>query len=172
MTSTRWADVGCAGVVNEHASCVLTLRPTKKLAKQLGMRIPPAPPVVKSRLADWCVQTFPIGQESCLIFCYTASLYPVFAKGLGVTDDETLVRRAVGMVLLVLRENGYPSQAKIIEHELTRGVQWAPIPDRSVLGSISEMIWQADHHFDDANSHSCHPFPTTGNHADVHLGHE
>ena len=138
-------------MMNEHASCMLTLRPTKKLAKQLGLRIPSAPPVVKSRVADWCVHIFPIGQEPWLIFCNTASLYPVFAKGLGVTDDETLIRRAVGMVLLVLRENGYSPQAKIIERDLTLGVQWAPIPDRSVLGSVSEMIWLADPHFDDAN---------------------
>ena len=130
---------------------MLTLRPTKKLAKQLGLQIPSAPPVVKSRVADWCVHIFPIGQESWLIFCNTASLYPVFAKGLGVTDDETLVRRAVGMVLQILRENGFSSQAKIIEQELTLGVQWAPIPDRSVLGSISEMIWHSDHYFDDAD---------------------
>ena len=92
-----------------------------------------------------------MGKEPWLIFCNTASLYPVFAKGLGVTDDETLIRRTVGMVLLVLRENGYSSQAKAIEQELTLGVQWAPIPDRSVLSSISEMIWLADAWFDDAN---------------------
>ena len=117
----------------------------------MGLRIPPVAPVVKSRVADWCVHTFPMGKEPWLIFCNTASLYPVFAKGLGVTNDETLVRRAVGMVLRVLRENGFSSQAKIIEQEVTLGVQWAPIPDRSVLGSINDFIRVADFHFDDAN---------------------
>lgn len=138
-------------MTNEQTSGVLTLRPTKKLARQLGLRIPPVAPVVKSRVADWCVHTFQMGKEPWLIFCNTASLYPVFAKGLGVTDDEILIRRTVGMVLLVLRENGYSTQAKIIEHELTLGVQWAPIPDRSVLGSINDFVRVSDFHFDDPN---------------------
>ena len=131
---------------------MLTLRPTKKLAKQLGLRLPATtPPVVSSRVADWCVHTFPMDEESWLIFCNTASLYPVFSKGLNVTDDETLIRRAVGMILQILPENGYAAQAEIIEKELMLGVQWAPIPDRSVLGSINDLVQSAGYHFDDAN---------------------
>jgi hypothetical protein len=55
------------------------------------------------------------------------------------------------MTLQVLRDNGHSLQADIIERELAAGVQWAPIPDRSVLSSISEMIWLADAHFDDGD---------------------
>jgi len=76
-------------------------------------------------------------------------LYPVFAKAIDVTDDESLIRRTVGMILRVLPENGFTEQAKIIERELTAGVQWAPIPDRSVLGSINDFIRMAEFHFED-----------------------
>jgi hypothetical protein len=130
---------------------VLTLRPTKMLAKNLGLRIPAAPPLVTSRVADSCVHTFPMAREPWLIFCNTASLYPVFAKGLDVTDDETLIRRAVGMIQRVLLENGYAEQSARIGRELSSGVQWAPIPDRSVLGSINDFIQMADYHFEDAD---------------------
>lgn len=128
---------------------MLTLRPTKKLAKQLGLRIPPTPPPIASRVADWCVHTFLMEDGPWLIFCNTASLYPIFAKATGIKDDESLVRRSAGMILQVLRDNRHSVQADMMERELAAGVQWAPIPDRSVLSSISELIWLAEGHFDD-----------------------
>lgn len=128
---------------------MLTLRPTKKLARQLGIQIPTVPPAVPSRIADWCVHTFLLGNDHWLVFCNTASLYPVFAGGRGVTDGESLARRVGGMVPTVLQANRLTQQAGIFTAALT-DFQWAPIPDRSVLGSISEMIYLADPWFDDA----------------------
>ena len=127
---------------------MFTLRPTKKLARQLGLTIPAEPPPVVSRVADWCAHIFPLGDEPWLIFCNTASLYPVFASSAGVTDGESLVRRAGGMILQVLRDNRHSLQADILERELTQ-YQWAPIPGRSVLGSINELIWLGEAWFDD-----------------------
>lgn len=88
------------------------------------------------------------GDEQWLIFCNTASLYPVFAGAANVTDGESLARRLGGMVLGVLKTNSYSTQAKIFERELT-DYQFTPIPDRSVLGSVSELIWLAESWFDD-----------------------
>jgi hypothetical protein len=129
---------------------VLTLRPTKKLARQLALDVPRLPVAVPSRVSDWCAHTFLRGNEPWLIFCNTASLYPVFAGSAGVTDGESLARRLGGMVLGVLQTNGFSTQAKIFQRELT-GFQFAPIPDRSVLGSVSELIWLADAWFDDVD---------------------
>lgn len=127
---------------------VVTIRPTKKLARQLGINVPRLPVAVPSRVADWCAHTFLRGDVPWLIFCNTASLYPVFGGAANVTDGESLARRLGGMVLGVLKTNGYSTQAKIVERELT-DYQFTPIPDRSVLGSISELIWLADSWFDD-----------------------
>lgn len=127
---------------------VLTIRPTKKLARQLGIKIPSVPPPVLSRVADWCAHSFRSGDESWLVFCNTASLYPVLAGAGRVTDGETLARRLGGMVGQVLKTNHFSSQAKIFSEELD-DFQWAPIPDRAVLSSISELIWLADSYFKD-----------------------
>ena len=128
---------------------VITLRPTKILARKLGITIPEAPPPVPSRIADWCAHTFRLGREPWLVFCNTASLYPVFARASGVHDDESLMRRAGGMVEQVLKTN-CPTQHAAFAAELTE-FQWAPIPDRSVLGSISDLIYLAKPSFDDPN---------------------
>ena len=121
---------------------MVAIRPTKMLARQLGVRLPSVPPEVPSQVADWCAHTFPVGRRSWLIFCNTASLYSVFAQAHRVTDGEALARRLRGMVLKVVRQSGFFSQAEVLADALT-DFQWAPIPDRSVLGSINELIWLA-----------------------------
>lgn len=127
---------------------MLTIRPTKMLAKKLGIILPDSPPPVASRLADWCVHEFSFERQRWLMFCNTASLYPVVAKGRGVVDGETLGRRLGGMLGEVLKENGSPSQWALIEPQLHEA-QWAPIPGRSVLGVINEMIFLACAHLED-----------------------
>jgi len=112
------------------------------LARQLGVAIPAVPPPVPSRVADWCAHTFRHRTRNWLIFCNTASLYPVLAHARKVTDGETLVRRAGGMALEVLQKNGFPDQARILDAQLT-DFQFGPVPDRSVLGSINELVWLA-----------------------------
>lgn len=104
--------------------------------------------MVPSRVTDWCAHTFLQDGHPWLIFCNTASLYAVFASASGVTDGETLARRLGGMVLGVLKTNKYSTQAKIFERQLT-DFQFAPVPDRAVLSSISELIWLSDAYFDD-----------------------
>jgi hypothetical protein len=126
---------------------VLTIRPTKMLAKKLGISIPTAPPPVPSRVADWCAHSFRRGNERWLIFCNTASLYAVVAGARGVTDGESLARRIGGMVPAVLRENGFAAQVTRFEDSLT-DFQFAPVPDRSVLGSITDLIYLANGHLD------------------------
>jgi len=127
---------------------MVTIRPTKMLARQLGITLPKLPPPVPDRIADWCAHSFATGDQNWLVFCNTTSLYAVFAKADGVTDGESLARRLGGMVLQVITANGFSTQARAFKAALTE-YQWAPIPDRSVLGSINELIYLADPLFDD-----------------------
>lgn len=127
---------------------MLTIRPTKTLARKLGIALPTTPPPVPSRIADWCAHSFRAGRHSWLIFCNTATLYPVFARATRVRDGEALAGRAAGMIHQVLEANQFNPQAAVFAAEL-REIQWAPIPGRSVLGSINEMIWLAGHWLDE-----------------------
>jgi hypothetical protein len=38
---------------------MLTIRPTKLLARRVGFELPKAPPLVTNWAADWCVHEFP-----------------------------------------------------------------------------------------------------------------
>ena len=71
---------------------MLTIRPTKILARRLGIELPKAPPVVTNRVADWCAHEFRVARYRYLIFCNTASLYPVVMMATGVTDGRNSPR--------------------------------------------------------------------------------
>ena len=122
---------------------MLTIRPTKMLAKRLGIEVPPVPPAVANRVADWCAHEFKVSRHRYLIFCNTASLYPVVMMATGVTDGPKLVARLMGGLQTCLRGGQVETQFQrriLVEGPL---IQWAPIPGRSMLGSINELIFLA-----------------------------
>lgn len=122
---------------------MLTLRPTKMLARRLKIEVPAVPPPVANRVADWCVHEFRDGRVRYLIFCNTASLYPVVTYGRGVTDDGALLRRYLNAMKSCLggTELEFQFQRWIVPE--WGEVQWAPIPDKAVLSSVNETIMRA-----------------------------
>jgi hypothetical protein len=66
------------------------------LARRLGIAVPATAPVVTNRVADWCAHEFRVSRYRYLIFCNTASLYPVVMAARGVTDGEKLGWRLLG----------------------------------------------------------------------------
>lgn len=122
---------------------MLTIRPTKMLAKRLGIEVPPVPPLVTNRVADWCAHEFRVSRHRYLIFCNTASLYPVVMMASGVTDGPKLAARLMGGLQTCLRGGEWESQFQ--RRILVEGpfIQWAPIPGKALLGSINELVFAA-----------------------------
>jgi hypothetical protein len=122
---------------------VLTIRPTKMLAKRLRLEVPAAIPVVTNRLADWCAHEFRLGRYRYLMFCNTASLYPVVMQATAVTNGLKLVARMMGGLQTCLKGDGLE---KIFRERIVTEMpemQWAPIPGPSVLGSMNDLIYMA-----------------------------
>lgn len=123
---------------------MMTIRPTKMLARKLRLgAVPDAMPVVTNRVADWCAHEFLVSRRRYLIFCNTASLYPFVTEARGVTDEDTLVRRLQAALRLNLADGPHAFAYERWIVPCGAGVQWAPIPDRSVLGSINDLIFAA-----------------------------
>jgi hypothetical protein len=122
---------------------MLTIRPTKMLARRLRIELPPAPPVITNYVADWCVHEFRVSRHRFLIFCNTAALYPVVMAARGVTDGPSLVARLAGGLKLCMEGTALDSHfQRWIAPELA-AVQWAPVPGKSILGSMNDMISMA-----------------------------
>ncbi len=127
---------------------MLTIRPTKMLARRLGIELPKAPPVVTNRVADWCAHEFRVSRHRYLIFCNTASLYPVVMMASGVTDGPKLAARLMGGLQTCLR--GGELEIQFQRRIVVEGpfIQWAPIPGRSILGSMNDLILMAKYHLE------------------------
>jgi hypothetical protein len=122
---------------------MLTLRPTKMLAKRLGIAVPAVPPPVANRVADWCVHEFRDRGWRYLLFCHTATLYPLVIPARGVTDDDSLIKRSIeAMKTCLLGTELEFAFERWIVPELG-AVQYAPIPDKAVLSSMNETIMRA-----------------------------
>ena len=122
---------------------MLTIRPTLMLARRLHITVARTPPPVANRVADWCAHQFNVGHTRYLIFCHTASLYPVITYARGVTDEGSLIQRLIEALKLNLTGTELEFQyQRWIAPEWTQ-VQWAPIPGRAILGSINELIYMA-----------------------------
>lgn len=127
---------------------MLTLRPTKMLARRLKLEVPATPPLVANRVADWCAHEFTAVRHRYLLFWNTAAFYPVLVHGRGVRDDHDLIERLVDGLKLVLggTELEFHYQ-RWIAPELGE-VQWAPIPSRSVLGTMNDLMLMAKYHLE------------------------
>ena len=124
---------------------MLTLRPTKMLARRLGIALPKTPPVVTNRLGDWCVHEFTCDRRRWLIVCNTASLFPYVLSARGVRDEPTLIARVAGGLAEVVTETGGNDAFNRWAAGLPTDLQYAPIPDRAVLGSLSELAAMASY---------------------------
>lgn len=110
------------------------------LARRLKIKLPDVPPTVTNRVADWCVQEFQVSRRRYLMCCNTASLFPVVAEARGVNDEAALITRLTAALHQSFAGTKLTGRyRRWIVPELG-ATQWAPIPDRSILGSINDMI--------------------------------
>jgi hypothetical protein len=97
-------------------------------------------------VADWCAHEFTASRHRYLLFWNTAAFLPVLVTGRGVRDDHDLIMRLVDGLKLVLSgpDLEFYFQRWIVPE--LGGVQWAPIPSRSVLGTMNDFMIMAKYH--------------------------
>lgn len=118
------------------------------LARRLKLAVPSAPPPVANRVADWCAHEFTAVRHRYLLFWNTATFLPVLVHGRGVRDGHDLIERLADGLKQVMggTELEFHYQ-RWIAPELAN-VQWAPIPSRSVLGTMNDLMLMAKYHLE------------------------
>ena len=130
---------------------MLTLRPTKMLARRLHLAVPAAPPPVTNRLADWCAHEFTASRHRYLLFWNTATFLPVRVPSRGLRDDHDLIMRLIDGLKLVMTGNDLEFYFRRWIEPERAAVQWAPIPSRSVLGTLNDFVIMANYHLSERN---------------------
>ncbi len=123
---------------------MLTFRPTKMLAARAHLRVPAGDLRIEDPYRDWCAHSFTAGRRRYLLLTNTYSFLSVVFSGAGLTSEAAFIRATVGALQRYLQESGRGDVFENFIGPHTDSIRWAKVPDRSVLGTMNELVFQAE----------------------------
>lgn len=153
------ASLGCErpSVGNCHAyvrsglsNGVLTIRPTQKLAKRLGVELLPEAAPSTTILGDWYCTLLYTRPKQLILAVSEKSRLPLLFPAAGTDLFEERLPAALGQTLLAL---GVPvSTIEKEQVEMSVETVYAKTASRSLLGTINEFSFALDAYLPEGNS--------------------
>jgi hypothetical protein len=100
-------------------------------------------PADENPFADWSAGLFRVRHTQYILVTNTKSLYSTVLPGKGVSDEATFVGRAMSGIRECLEADGYWGVYERSIAPLLGTVQFARALNRSVTGSVNDLIKQA-----------------------------
>jgi hypothetical protein len=122
---------------------VIVLRPTLKLAKQLKLGPLPDAAEATNTHCDWCVRPFGVGRIQYVIFTNKASLFSFVTRKKGVTNAKTLFGAFQTVLEDYLRATERGGIFKQMIAPAIGECSFARCRDRSIVGSMNDLVFQA-----------------------------
>lgn len=120
-----------------------------RLSQKLGTKIKAGKlgemPLDENPYADWSCHLFTVARTQYIIMSNTKSLYSVVMFGAGITNDSKFIERAMSNIREFMEADG---QAFVYQRFLVPAsgtVKFAKALNRSVTGSINELLKFADY---------------------------
>lgn len=124
----------------------MIIRLSQKLAKKIKVGKLTEMPLCENPYADWSCHLFTADRSQYIILCNTASMYSCVMYGKGITDDSRFIERALTTIREFMEDAGEQfAYRKFIKTE-TESVTFAKALNRSVIGSINELVMAAEIH--------------------------
>lgn len=121
----------------------MIFRPSQKLNTKIrGGTLATLPPD-ENPFADWSAGLFLLGHAQYILVTNTKSLYSTVLPGNGVTDEVTFVGRASNSIRECLEADGHRGVYERSVAPLLGTVQFAKTLNRSITGSVNDLIKQA-----------------------------
>lgn len=120
---------------------MIVLRCTRKLLTRVGSP-DPNPPASSSLLGDWYAKPFQIGPKRLILLMSGTSRLPVVMHARDVANLGRSFPDALGAVLTAL---GVPVAMVETEVAASRDFVYATTDSRSVLGSLNDFAFMAQH---------------------------
>jgi hypothetical protein len=121
----------------------MIFRLSQKLNANIKARSSESLPLDENPFADWSAHLFAANQTQYIILCNTKSLYSVVMYGKGITDQSLFIDRALGNLREFMEADGQESLHRRFIVSTTGSVRFAKALNRSITGSINDMINQA-----------------------------
>lgn len=116
---------------------MLLIRPTRSLARRLGVSLPTEDADRPSLLTEWYANDFRLGRGEFVLFLSPGTCVPLVIKAAPYRD---LPMRFHLQLLEYLQWLGWADAPRILGPQLAVGVQYARTQDRSALGVIVEFV--------------------------------
>jgi hypothetical protein len=97
-------------------------------------------PLDENPFADWSGHLFSADRTQYIIVCNTKSLYATVMYAKGIVDDNRFIVRALGGIRKFLEDDGQPFTYQRYVVPISGSVRFAKALDRSVTGSLNDMI--------------------------------
>ena len=94
-------------------------------------------------LADWSAHLFLTDRTQYILLSNTESLYSTVMYGKGITDDSKFIERALSNLREFMEGDGQEFVYRRIIAPASASVRFAKALDRSVTGSMSDLIGHA-----------------------------
>jgi hypothetical protein len=94
--------------------------------------------------ADWSAHLFAVNRTQYIILSNTKSLYSCVMYGAGITNDGIFIERALSAIREFMESDGQEFVYRRFIAPASGTVQFAKALDRSVTGSMKELILTAE----------------------------
>ena len=124
----------------------MILRLSQKIAKKVKCSPQRTLPLDANPYADWSVHLFTADRTQYVLATNTASLYSAVMFGRGTTDDSVLIGRVLNAVREVMADDKLEFFYMTFIAPATGTVQFSKALNRSVIGSMNDMVSMAQYH--------------------------
>jgi hypothetical protein len=129
----------------------MILRLSQKLAKKIKAGKLTEMPLNANPFADWSCHVFTADRTQYVIVCNTTSLYSCVMYASGIEDDSRFIVRVLDLLREFMEDDGEAETYQQHIAPASGSVQFAKALNRSVIGSINELVMVAEIHLIEGN---------------------
>jgi hypothetical protein len=121
----------------------MIFRLSQKLNAKIKSGVLAALPLHENPFADWSAHLFVANRTQYILLSNTKSLYSTVMYGRGITDDGHFIDCALSSIRQFMEDDGQESIYRRFVAPASGSVRFARALDRSVTGSMNELIRHA-----------------------------
>jgi hypothetical protein len=122
---------------------VMIFRLSQKLNSKIKAGTLRALPLHENPVADWSAHLFVADRTQYIILSNTKSLYATVMYGKGISNDSHFIERALSSIREFTEDDGQESVFSRFIAPASESVRFAKALDRSVTGSMNDLIRHA-----------------------------
>lgn len=127
----------------------MIFRLSQKLSTKIKAGTLKTMPLDENPFADWSAHLFVVDRTQYILLSNTKTLYSVVTFGKGITTDWQFIERALSSIREFMEHDGYEAEYLRLIAPSTGRVRFAKALDRTVTGSLNELVQAATYCLED-----------------------